>query len=131
MHKHYLDLHHQYGDIVRVGTHFEPGRPPLSNFTTGPNELSYCNVDGVHPVIGNPGLPKGPFYDAGPVGSVLWERDRAHHAHLRKPWNKAFNSTSLKDYDHIVITKVHELIEGLDKRSSGVVDISKWMDYFS
>lgn len=62
---------------------------------------------------------------------MLWERDRTDHGQLRRDWNKAFNSTSLKDYDAMVVRTSRELVEELEKRTSEVVDISKWMDYFS
>lgn len=62
---------------------------------------------------------------------MLWEMDRNKHLQLRKPWNKAFSGDALHEYEPVVIRRTQELIGELEKRVSGSVDISRWMDYFS
>ncbi|KII88389.1 hypothetical protein PLICRDRAFT_54227 [Plicaturopsis crispa FD-325 SS-3] len=113
----YQSLHKKYGDVVRVG----------------PNELSFCIADAVDPIMGTPGLPKGPYWDGrGETShSLVALRSPAEHARRRKPWNRAFASAALKDYQEIVIQKSRELIGVLSSRRSEVVDLSIWMSYFS
>ena len=59
-------------------------------------------------------------------------RDWAVHAARRKPWAQAMSSTALKGYDAILVTKVHELAEELNKRATAgeIINISDWMSYF-
>lgn len=114
----------------------------------GPNELSYLNVDGVRGTLNN-GMPKGPckkpssllslcfinlslvYERKKDVVAMLNSRDPITHAHLRKPWNRAFTTTSLKGYEEMVIRRARELIGSLDKRHSEKLDISEWMEFFS
>jgi len=65
--------------------------------------------------------------------SVFFARDTARHSKQRRAWDKAFNSGALKDYEQLFIKRVQELLEHLGSRarSGEVVDISRWMKYFS
>jgi cytochrome P450 len=109
--------------------------------------LSYVNVKGVRGTLNN-GMPKGPckqlldfpvrlltlpivYHRPGNVVPMLGSRDASTHTRLRKPWNRAFTTASLKDYEHIVVRRARELIENLDKRHSQQLDISEWMEFFS
>ena len=56
----------------------------------------------------------------------------------RKPWNRAFSSAAMKEYEVIVAKRVRqlvgcleELIERSDERASAVVDIARWLKYFT
>jgi hypothetical protein len=119
LHEAYQKLHEKYGDIVRVG----------------PNELSYCNADGVLSILGTNGLPKGPYNDnrqaPGLLPSLPFIRDVADHTRRRRLWNRAFNGTSLKDYDEIIVRRSRELVNALGKRTSQKIDISQWMGFFA
>ncbi|KAF9643937.1 cytochrome P450 [Thelephora ganbajun] len=115
-HQYYHRLHGKYGDIVR----------------TGPNELSYCNKDGVVPIHT---IPKGPFYARGSNRgiSIVFVRDIALHAKQRRAWDKGFNGGALKDYEQLFIKRTQELLENLESRAAlgQIVDMSQWMKYFS
>lgn len=62
---------------------------------------------------------------------MLNSRDAVTHARLRKPWARAFATTSLMGYENMVVRRARELIESLDKRHSENIDISEWMEFFS
>jgi hypothetical protein len=56
----------------------------------------------------------------------------------RKPWNRAFSSTAVKEYEVIVAKRLRQLIgclENLVRRSDhkeGVVlDVAAWLNYFT
>jgi cytochrome P450 len=112
LHRDIRDLHQRYGDIVR----------------TGPNQLSYCNVDGVESILNT--LPKGSYY-SNMVSSIVVEVDPKRHSQLRRPWNRSLNGPSLKDYDQVVTENARQLVDELDKRRAGQVDISMWMSLFA
>jgi cytochrome P450 len=56
----------------------------------------------------------------------------------RKPWNRAFSSAAMKEYEIIVAKRVRqlvgclgELIERSDEKTSAVVDVARWLKYFT
>ena len=57
-------------------------------------------------------------------------RDPVEHARRRKPWNRAFNSAALKDYQPKIAHRASQLVEELTKQS-GVVDLSLWISWFA
>jgi hypothetical protein len=55
----------------------------------------------------------------------------------RKPWNRAFSSTALKEYEIIVAKRVRQLlgclddmIEKSDEKANAVVDMTQWLKFF-
>ena len=55
----------------------------------------------------------------------------------RKPWNRAFSSAAMKEYEIIVAMRIRQLagcLEGMIERSSekanAVVDMTLWFKYF-
>jgi cytochrome P450 len=60
------------------------------------------------------------------------------HIEKRKPWNRAFSSTAIKEYEILVAKRVRQLvscledvIEGSDEKANvAMVDIAQWFDYF-
>lgn len=86
MHQYYQKLHQKYGDFVRIGKLTWCDFIILISFT-GPNELSYCHVDGVTETLSARGLPKGPFNYASVCGASrllkVWFR-------LRRPGDEIF-----------------------------------------
>lgn len=69
--------------------------------------------------------------------SVVDLRDSVLHAKLRKPWNQAFSSEPLKDYELLLIPRVAQLLEILkgaclrDRDGIGRVNIAKWIGCFT
>ncbi|KAH8980271.1 high nitrogen upregulated cytochrome P450 monooxygenase 2 [Lactarius akahatsu] len=121
LHRHYQSLHDRYGDVVRVG----------------PNELSIRDPSFIPAVLGQGGLPKGPYWDNRP-GSVVSQRDPVKHLHQRKPWNRAFSSAAVKEYEDMAAKRTKQLIgclEGVVHQSGGnkgvVLDMASWFNYFS
>ncbi|KAH9987800.1 cytochrome P450 [Russula vinacea] len=116
-------LHDQHGDIVRIG----------------PNELSICDASLIHPVLGQGGLRKGPRWDGRPgTPSLIAQRDPVKHLQQRKPWNLAFSAAALKEYEVIVAKRTRQfigclenLVHGSDHRESVVLDMGKWLNYFT
>ncbi|KAI0265785.1 cytochrome P450 [Gloeopeniophorella convolvens] len=122
-HRYLRSLHDRYGDVVR----------------TGPNELSIREPSLIHPVLGQGGIPKGTRWESRPgPPSLIAQRDPVKHMHQRKPWNRAFSSAALKEYEVIVAKRVRQLVSRLDgiaresPRKEGVVlDIGMWLSFFT
>ncbi|KAI0695303.1 cytochrome P450 [Cytidiella melzeri] len=114
----YQRLHQIYGDAVRVG----------------PNELSLRDSSLLTAVMGTTGLPKGPSRQAQgmypEVQSLIMYRDPAEHSRRRKPWNRAFNSTALKEYHPIISRRVSQLVERIASQD-GAIDLSLWLSWFT
>ncbi|EKM51676.1 uncharacterized protein PHACADRAFT_212308 [Phanerochaete carnosa HHB-10118-sp] len=83
-------MHETYGDIVR----------------TGPNEVIIRDASCITPLLGSQGFPKGPMYEGRhlwpKVPSLIGLRDPKEHQRRRRPWNRAFNTASLKDFNPII-----------------------------
>ncbi|KAH9015099.1 high nitrogen upregulated cytochrome P450 monooxygenase 2 [Lactarius pseudohatsudake] len=123
MHRLYKSLHDRYGDVVRVG----------------PNELSIRDSSLIHPILGQGGLPKGPRWEGrdGPQ-TLIAQRDPILHMHQRKSWNRAFSSAAMKEYEIIVAKRVRQfvgclddMIQRSDQKANAVVDINRWLKYFT
>lgn len=54
---------------------------------------------------------------------------------MRKPWNRAFSMTSVKDYGPTIAARAGQLADELEKRSGAKgeqsVNLSKWMAFFA
>ncbi|KAH9035154.1 high nitrogen upregulated cytochrome P450 monooxygenase 2 [Lactarius deliciosus] len=123
IHRLYKSLHDRYGDVVRVG----------------PNELSIRDSSLIHPILGQGGLPKGPRWEGreGPP-MLIAQRDPILHMHQRKPWNRAFSSAALKEYEIVVAKRIRQLVGCLDdiiqrsdQKANTVMDINRWLKYFT
>ena len=58
--------------------------------------------------------------------------------HQRKPWNRAFSSSALKEYEVIVAKRTRQLIgclenlvQGSDHKEGVVLDVAAWLSYFT
>ncbi|KAL0057899.1 hypothetical protein AAF712_015448 [Marasmius tenuissimus] len=108
-------------------------------FTTGPNELSICDVSAIQPVLGNDGMGKGPMWEARQsarkkkTGSLVGIRDVAYHLRRRKPWNKALSTAGVKAYEPILRARLVQLVEIFDGKASRkeAVDLAEWLSFFS
>src|SRR6266404_3140763 len=70
--------------------------------------------------------------------SLASQRDPVMHVHQRKPWNRAFSSVSLKEYEGILAKRARQLLSCIEDRihrsgqKDGVVlDMAKWFSYFA
>lgn len=116
--------------------------------------MSLRSTDAIIPLLGPFGLPKGscellftffifvnntvkciftvwdgrfPANRARPLISV---RDSKEHAIRRRPWNRAFNSTAIRNYEPLIFERTSQLVDVLAKQT-GTVDLLKWIHYFS
>jgi hypothetical protein len=58
--------------------------------------------------------------------------------HQRKPWNRALSAAATKEYKDIVATRIRQLLSCLENLAHGparkegtLVDIGKWLNYFT
>ena len=65
-----------------------------------------------------------------PIPSLIAIRDHTMHARRRRPWNRAFNTSALKEYEHIIAKRVSQLVGALEEQK-GVVDLTLWLGYFT
>ncbi|GJE99305.1 cytochrome P450 [Phanerochaete sordida] len=118
-HLYLQELHERYGDIVRFG----------------PNEVSIRDASCIMPVLGAQGMPKGSMYE----GRHFWpkqhtligSRDPKEHQRRRRPWNRAFSGTALKEYNPMIQARVQELGDALAARRGQVVDLAEWIGFFT
>ena len=69
------------------------------------------------------------------------QSDPILHMQLRKPWNRAFSSAAMKEYEVIVAKRakrvrqlvgcLEDLIERSDGKANAVVDMARWLKYFT
>ncbi|KAF8816493.1 cytochrome P450 [Phlegmacium glaucopus] len=125
-HIYYKKLHDKYGPIVRIG----------------PNELSIINVELIPYILGPQGMPKGPMWDGrrllstrgGELNhSLTGVRDLRLHAQLRKPWNNAFQSAALVDYEDMLVKRAAQLMTQLQNLCDDeiCVDLANQISSFS
>jgi cytochrome P450 len=58
--------------------------------------------------------------------------------HQRKPWNRAFSSTAMKEYEDIVANRMKQLsshleklVHGSSRKEGALLDIAAWLNYFT
>ncbi|CAL1706398.1 unnamed protein product [Somion occarium] len=113
-------LHEKYGDIVRIG----------------PNEVSIRDASAINPLMGTTGWPKGPnlfgvrWMGPEPMDAMIMVRNPVEHHRRRRPWNRAFSTAALKEYEPLVAKRVNQLV-GKIASDKGVVDIAKFIGYFT
>ena len=162
-HIYYKKLHDKYGPVVRIGESlFDIFAYDVFNwlYVLGPNELSIVNVELIPYIIGPQGLPKGPSKINLYVNTIsltwlplpVWDgrlhltsgseasyhsligvRDLRRHAQLRKPWNNAFQSAALIDYEDMLRDRAAQFITHLQKLCEDKIsfDLAKQIDLFS
>lgn len=122
LHRYCKYLHDRYGDVVRIG----------------PNALSIRDPSLLQTILGQGGLPKGPYWENRPP-SLVAQRDPVKHMHQRKPWNRAFSSAAIKEYEIIAAKRTRQLLGCLEDavhHSQGpekevVLDMASWFNYFT
>ncbi|RPD82303.1 high nitrogen upregulated cytochrome P450 monooxygenase 2 [Lentinus tigrinus ALCF2SS1-7] len=112
------ELHRRYGDIVRVG----------------PNEVSISNAAAIHPLMGTSGLHKGPQWEARTatqsVPPLIAIGDPKEHLRRRKPWNRALNVASLKDFEPFVAHRAEQLVSRLAAQKE-TTNLARWFGWFT
>ena len=62
---------------------------------------------------------------------LIGYRDPAEHMKRRKPWNRAFSSAAVREFEPIIQHRVHQLVEALGDRQGQVLDFAQWIRYFT
>ena len=78
-------------------------------------------------------------WEGGPGNpSLIGQRDPVKHMRQRKPWNRAFSSTAMKEYEVIMAKRARQLIDCLENLVQGsgrtdgaVLDMATWLNYFT
>ena len=120
----------------------------------GPNEVSINDASCITPLLGALGCPKGPseLHLHGcridnctqrrhvvfngrhlwpKIPSVIGFRDPAIHQQRRRPWNRAFNTAALKEYQPKLQARLQQLVDALEERQGQVVDLAQWIGFFT
>ncbi|KAJ3478916.1 hypothetical protein NLI96_g9421 [Meripilus lineatus] len=112
-------LHDKYGDIVRIG----------------PNEVSIREASAINPLMGTTGLPKGPNWPGRALhpafSPLIIIQSHDEHSRRRKPWNRAFSTSSLKGYEPVIEKRARQLVEHLSEHKDEVVDLAQWISFFT
>ncbi|EKM55979.1 uncharacterized protein PHACADRAFT_174150 [Phanerochaete carnosa HHB-10118-sp] len=112
----------QYGDAVRVG----------------PNEVHFRDLSVLQTMMGLKGMPKGPMWDGRSLkggksmkgsGILIGLRDNATHARRRRPWNRAFSSAALKNYEPVIVKRVSQFVALLEKQKQ--IDFARRVHLFT
>ena len=126
----------------------------------GPNELSIVDVEMIPYIIGPQGLPKGPSKINLYVNTIsltwfplpVWDgrrnllsgsnasnhnlisvRNLRRHAQIRKPWNNAFQSAALIDYEDMLMDRASQFMTHLQRlcQDEVCVDLANVISLFS
>ena len=66
--------------------------------------------------------------------SVISLRNTAEHLRRRKPWNKAFNSANVKQYEPVMANRLGQLYDKLQKVAEGPekkLDLAGMLSFFA
>ena len=128
-------LHEEYGDIVRIGIleRSDLVMQIYDNLVLGPNELSIRDASAIMPLMGTTGMPKGP----GMKGRVQHQalpliacQNPVEHTQRRRPWNRAFSTNALKEYQPIIARRAVQLLDALQSEGR-TVDLAQWISFFT
>jgi len=111
------DLHHQYGNFVRIGT----------------GELSITHPHAVQDIFGaDSECPKSAWYDISrPQDSLLLRRTQAGHAELRRIWSTAFSVKAVAGYEKRMQPYRNKLLAGLDAHAGQSLNLNPWLGWYS
>ena len=69
---------------------------------------------------------------------LIAQCDPILHMHQRKPWNRAFSSTAMKEYEIVVAKRsrqpvgcLEDMIRRSDQKANAMVDMTEWLKYFA
>lgn len=126
VHDKMLDLHEQYGPVVRLA----------------PNELTYTSASALHEIYGNHRGKKS-MPPQGALGkndhrmfgatSFVWVESQAEHAKHRKILATSFSDASLRAQEPILLRYADLLVRQLRARAARgeVVDVWAWFNYLT
>lgn len=123
IHETHIELHKQYGDVVRLG----------------PNCVSVGTPKAIQAVYGTgANLPKSDFYKVlqplahGRVVQGLFNtQDEALHRALKRPIAGIYSMTNLVSFEPYVDTTIAALLKQLEARKSERIDLTAWLQFFA
>ena len=69
---------------------------------------------------------------------MVAQRDPVKHMHQRKPWNRAFSSAAIREYESIAAKRTRQLVGCLEdavhqsgEKKRAVLDMAIWFNYFA
>ncbi len=65
-----------------------------------------------------------------PIPSLIACRDLVEHARRRRPWNRAFSTAAIKEYEPLLRNRAAQLVKILGEHK-GTVDLAQYIEYFS
>ncbi|KAF8991582.1 cytochrome P450, partial [Cyathus striatus] len=132
-----LNLHRQYGSVVRTGVYsLFISKPCITNHV-GPNELSITDVEALQPVLGAYGMIKGPLWEGRWSSTIIHTliviRDQKEHMQRRKYWSKALNVARIKEYRPALKKRVDQLVGILRTKAieRTPIDLAEWVSFFA
>ena len=158
LHLYYKSLHDRYGDVIRVGEHAVLFLKHADSYLASqvPTNFLFVTLPLYIRCLAKVDSPRGrvsAMYENrsawlmfNQLGwgimpgrqSLIDQRDPIMHMHQRKPWNRAFSSTSLKEYEVILAKRTRQLVSCLEDRVNGsdqklgvVLDVTTWFSYFA
>lgn len=66
----------------------------------------------------------------GVTRSLISERDPVEHLRRRKPWNRAFSTTSLQAYEDILKERTSQFVGHLEKQTYPL-DMDQWISFYT
>nr|A0A2Z6FZ20.1 RecName: Full=Cytochrome P450 monooxygenase btcC; AltName: Full=Betaestacins biosynthesis cluster protein C [Neocamarosporium betae]BBE36500.1 putative cytochrome P450 [Neocamarosporium betae] len=115
----------QYGDVIRIA----PNELVFATPEAARDIYTRCNPDQDLQFIKQP-----PFYKQSEgFPTLVTETDPAAHRTLRKPLERGFSPSSLKDYGRVIERVADDLTAQLEKASehSNAVDVKAWAARFT
>lgn len=119
-HKRILELHEQYGDIVRIA----------------PDQLSYLTPDAWKEIMGHRKNGSGengkdPLFYHSSRGSIIGA-DKANHSRFRRILSHGFSAQAMLDQQPLICSYVDLFIRRMHEASeagTGPIDIAAWFNY--
>ncbi|OAL44002.1 cytochrome P450 [Pyrenochaeta sp. DS3sAY3a] len=141
IHHLYIDLHRQYGNIVRIG----------------PNCISLAGIEAKSTIYGISGpkfskicfhtdssrcsnfyAPFQPTIAGGTYQNLFDTTDEAFHAAIKRPVSRAYAMSTLLEYEPFVDATTQELLSQIGGRYASmrtgeavVCDLDKWLQYYA
>ncbi|PSS01016.1 hypothetical protein PHLCEN_2v4082 [Hermanssonia centrifuga] len=87
------------------------------------------------PLMGATGLTKGPSWSGRnmhpEIPALIAYRDPAEHTRRRRPWNRAFSTAGVKEFQPLIANRTQQLIELLGQRQGQTIDLAEWIGFFT
>lgn len=125
-HDRYLQLHQQYGDLLRIG----------------PNTISISKPDVIQNIYGvQKGYVKSDFYavwqnvvNGKRTPSLVFTTDEVQHAMMKRPIAPAFSLSTLVEFEPLIDSTTAVFLTRLDElfaSTGNICDLGKWLQWYA